>query len=160
MDVCFLFFIFCCLPVGLFNGNKTSAYYMHLFFFKQKTAYEMRISDWVPTCALPICSNALSIASAWLAALHRSAFACSDSTALPVSKFTFVVPLTLYWSISPTRPRSASVAAVCWAKRSEEHTSELQSLMRISYAVFCLNKKMHTILSGSHHYSLTLRYYT
>src|SRR3546814_3584394 len=27
--------------------------------------------------------------------------------------------------------------------RSEEHTSELQSLMRISYAVFCLNKKKH-----------------
>src|SRR3546814_959730 len=34
--------------------------------------------------------------------------------------------------------------AICaaWAKRrSEEHTSELQSLMRISYAVFCLKKK-------------------
>src|SRR3546814_2879551 len=30
--------------------------------------------------------------------------------------------------------------------RSEEHTSELQSLMRISYAVFCLNKKIHTSL--------------
>src|SRR3546814_322648 len=29
-------------------------------------------------------------------------------------------------------------------KRSEEHTSELQSLMRISYAVFCLKKKTHT----------------
>src|SRR3546814_7112008 len=28
-------------------------------------------------------------------------------------------------------------------ERSEEHTSELQSLMRISYAVFCLNKKKH-----------------
>src|SRR3546814_10786617 len=28
--------------------------------------------------------------------------------------------------------------------RSEEHTSELQSLMRISYAVFCLNKKTNT----------------
>src|SRR3546814_7690366 len=28
--------------------------------------------------------------------------------------------------------------------RSEEHTSELQSLMRISYAVFCLKKKQHT----------------
>src|SRR3546814_3318841 len=28
--------------------------------------------------------------------------------------------------------------------RSEEHTSELQSLMRISYAVFCLKKKIHT----------------
>src|SRR3546814_3944833 len=30
------------------------------------------------------------------------------------------------------------------ATRSEEHTSELQSLMRISYAVFCLKKKKHT----------------
>src|SRR3546814_5328010 len=30
------------------------------------------------------------------------------------------------------------------AVRSEEHTSELQSLMRISYAVFCLNKKKIT----------------
>src|SRR3546814_10156333 len=28
-------------------------------------------------------------------------------------------------------------------QRSEEHTSELQSLMRISYAVFCLKKKTH-----------------
>src|SRR3546814_7902364 len=32
-------------------------------------------------------------------------------------------------------------SAVNWDPRSEEHTSELQSLMRISYAVFCLNKK-------------------
>src|SRR3546814_4269271 len=30
--------------------------------------------------------------------------------------------------------------------RSEEHTSELQSLMRTSYAVFCLKKKRHSIL--------------
>src|SRR3546814_8743405 len=32
-------------------------------------------------------------------------------------------------------------------ERSEEHTSELQSLMRISYAVFCLKKKKHEIKS-------------
>src|SRR3546814_5468843 len=32
----------------------------------------------------------------------------------------------------------------CLAPRSEEHTSELQSLMRISYAVFCLKKKKNT----------------
>src|SRR3546814_8318761 len=31
-----------------------------------------------------------------------------------------------------------------WPFRSEEHTSELQSLMRISYAVFCLNKNKNT----------------
>src|SRR3546814_3669235 len=34
--------------------------------------------------------------------------------------------------------------------RSEEHTSELQSLMRISYAVFCLKKKKHTITTPQH----------
>src|SRR3546814_2016078 len=35
--------------------------------------------------------------------------------------------------------------------RSEEHTSELQSLMRISYAVFCLKKKNdNTLCTGSH----------
>src|SRR3546814_6636499 len=38
------------------------------------------------------------------------------------------------------RPRFAR-ASVIDRTRSEEHTSELQSLMRISYAVFCLNKK-------------------
>src|SRR3546814_3864451 len=32
-----------------------------------------------------------------------------------------------------------------YGKRSEEHTSELQSLMRISYAVFCLKKKKNNI---------------
>src|SRR3546814_6666010 len=32
-----------------------------------------------------------------------------------------------------------------WDARSEEHTSELQSLMRISYAVFCLKKKKKNI---------------
>src|SRR3546814_9801149 len=42
------------------------------------------------------------------------------------------------------------VAAICFRHqrgapiRSEEHTSELQSLMRISYAVFCLKKKNNT----------------
>src|SRR3546814_5610147 len=34
--------------------------------------------------------------------------------------------------------------------RSEEHTSELQSLMRISYAVFCLKKKTHTSTQYGH----------
>src|SRR3546814_4988909 len=33
---------------------------------------------------------------------------------------------------------------IVFAKRSEEHTSELQSLMRNSYAVFCLKKKHHS----------------
>src|SRR3546814_6102359 len=37
--------------------------------------------------------------------------------------------------------QNAKWSGVCAGIRSEEHTSELQSLMRITYAVFCLNKK-------------------
>src|SRR3546814_7573009 len=44
-----------------------------------------------------------------------------------------VVPMFMLLGISPEMTTAAY--------RSEEHTSELQSLMRISYAVFCLNKK-------------------
>src|SRR3546814_4088038 len=48
--------------------------------------------------------------------------------------------LPRYVEVIDDFPRSA-------AKRSEEHTSELQSLMRISYAVFCLKKKKkHTTI--------------
>src|SRR3546814_9884610 len=45
--------------------------------------------------------------------------------------------------------RSTSIAPKsAWAAtRSEEHTSELQSLMRISYAVFCLKKKLQSQLN-------------
>src|SRR3546814_3131011 len=37
-----------------------------------------------------------------------------------------------------SRPKTRNAAAAPYLMRSEEHTSELQSLMRISYAVFCL----------------------
>src|SRR3546814_8116279 len=49
------------------------------------------------------------------------------------SWLTSVLPLMMRLSAARTRPRS------------EEHTSELQSLMRISYAVFCLKKNKTTI---------------
>src|SRR3546814_965923 len=39
---------------------------------------------------------------------------------------------------------SEPAASPSWPERSEEHTSELQSLMRISYAVLCLKKKKYT----------------
>src|SRR3546814_4524022 len=49
---------------------------------------------------------------------------------------------------------------VTFAGRSEEHTSELQSLMRISYAVFCLKKKKKNKnknnIAQQHHYIQTL----
>src|SRR3546814_1481187 len=41
-------------------------------------------------------------------------------------------------------------------RRSEEHTSELQSLMRISYAVFCLKKKKHNTIKHKNNIRMTV----
>src|SRR3546814_3814449 len=63
----------------------------------------------------------------------------SRSHSIPPSKFTDSPTTTVPMLNCRTRPlqyqHGASVV------RSEEHTSELQSLMRISYAVFCLKQK-------------------
>src|SRR3546814_8847585 len=54
---------------------------------------------------------------------------------------------------------NAREISVAIERRSEEHTSELQSLMRISYAVFCLNKKTKpTQPMYTRHYVNTLIY--
>src|SRR3546814_8344120 len=47
-------------------------------------------------------------------------------------------------------PRRNSQKRSPLSARSEEHTSELQSLMRISYAVFCLKKKKNYIRKSDH----------
>src|SRR3546814_9924169 len=61
---------------------------------------------------------------------------------------TLVLPVARQWSVAfaqscsaSDRPGSGRARSVAQCRRSEEHTSELQSLMRISYAVFCLKKK-------------------
>src|SRR3546814_7625298 len=59
----------------------------------------------------------------------------------------FLLINTCYWPIKATLKRSRAI-------RSEEHTSELQSLMRISYAVFCLTKK--TIFNVVHDPTVSL----
>src|SRR3546814_10250275 len=71
----------------------------------------------------------------WLAAQIR--MSASQIVAMPCScvPSTRMVMLPLRKSIGAVRRDFAS------EKRSEEHTSELQSLMRISYAVFCLKQK-------------------
>src|SRR3546814_7539575 len=101
------------------------------FFFKQKTAYEMRISDW----SSDVCSSDLSLATGGLKLpgppvrpAEADARRCPDS----------VRDETSFMS---SKANSRRKGAFRGALRSEEHTSELQSLMRISYAVFCLKKK-------------------
>src|SRR3546814_3354549 len=53
-------------------------------------------------------------------------------------------PYRVYWCLAALQ----GLALSAW--RSEEHTSELQSLMRISYAVFCL-KKNRSMKTNHHH---------
>src|SRR3546814_4647859 len=65
----------------------------------------------------------------------RDRFRCQDCGSHDDLTFDHVIPRAL-----GGRTTWENVAT-----RSEEHTSELQSLMRISYAVFCLKKKKHTI---------------
>src|SRR3546814_8152338 len=58
---------------------------------------------------------------------------------LPKALVSFDEPMANWSRLSlPSMPAPAAKSF-----RSEEHTSELQSLMRISYAVFCLKKKKH-----------------
>src|SRR3546814_3349784 len=54
------------------------------------------------------------------------------------------------WSALCALMDAGTTDEFAWRIRSEEHTSELQSLMRISYAVFCLKKKNNTKHNGKH----------
>src|SRR3546814_9001098 len=141
------------------------------FFFKQKTAYEMRISDW----SSDVCSSDLRRCDDRMRpiaevrrghhpvqgqleragrvgqkvgdAAQRLVFArVEDMQDGPDQQrvrglFPMVALLQRSFGIDQNVRDVLHVAHFMRAARSEEHTSELQSLMRISYAVFCLKKK-------------------
>src|SRR3546814_9662280 len=68
---------------------------------------------------------------------------------IPLGIFVFVLLFPFYWmamtAFKPNEEMLSSANPFWVIARSEEHTSELQSLMRISYAVFCLKKKKNSI---------------
>src|SRR3546814_2971614 len=66
-------------------------------------------------------------------------FDAFDIPTVPVAVTVF--PAEIYRA--PKSWGEKSFGNLIYWNRSEEHTSELQSLMRISYAVFCLKKKIH-----------------
>src|SRR3546814_6476549 len=118
----------------------------------------MRISDW----SSDVCSSDLavtitslreqSISSVRVRVTDCPATACGRSPSkvtmdlivlvLPDGRTRMASPgFTVPEPIKPENPRKSRLGRFT---RSEEHTSELQSLMRISYAVFCLKKKKKT----------------
>src|SRR3546814_1545551 len=143
-------------------------------FFKQKTAYEMRMSDW----SSDVCSSDLNFSLAASNATLRAsieevnaaagkrlpqvdanarvereqpnlaAFGFESDTGNPEFNLYSVgggvsYDLDLFGGKKRAVEQAAAKAEAQrrQTERSEEHTSELQSLMRISYAVFCLKKK-------------------
>src|SRR3546814_2713164 len=136
-----------------------------LCFFKQKTAYEMRISDWSSdVCSSDLDAHRCSPASAPQTRHRPSHVSASDSHCRePRSNAADTLRCKRSPGAMPRRAgctgwrrrsrcRPAALQAACDAvattgrSRSEEHTSELQSLMRISYAVFRLNKKKNNTI--------------
>src|SRR3546814_2135185 len=106
-----------------------------VFFFKQKTAYEMRISDW----SSDVCSSDLALRAAAGGDRRHHAGQCA---AAGRGRGRHGGGDQRRFRCTGSGCGGAGVLRVLrWRCRSEEHTSELQSLMRISYAVFCLKKK-------------------
>src|SRR3546814_2555176 len=132
-----------------------------LFFFSSRRRHtRCALVTGVQTCALPI-SGAVDVvhATAHVASASRAPMVAtvhdlhflhepSHFTARGVrvfNRFLDIVRAEAAIVVCPSEAtRADCVAAGIEAarlRRSEEHTSELQSLMRISYAVFCLKKK-------------------
>src|SRR3546814_6175526 len=118
------------------------------FFFKQKTAYDMRISDW----SSDVCSSDLFVplldsachahhAAHRLRCLRAGAALQRRLARQQLRRLDGAQDLARHVGLRPLRRHLLRGLPT---GRSEEHTSELQSLMRISYAVFCLKKKNQT----------------
>src|SRR3546814_5940434 len=116
LAVCFVFVL--CLCVCVF------------FFSSRRRHTRCALVTGVQTCALPIFRSA-------------PASACRHCPPRPV-EWLSITRKNCVEMHAPKRAQSARANRAAGSnrlRRSEEHTSELQSLMRNSYAVFCLNKK-------------------
>src|SRR3546814_4167831 len=103
----------------------------------------------VPTRRASVLLRASECARGWVAT-DRGETAPPKRRSWPIRRASrcFASEVTVWMPSSIIRRTSASTSgrngSTKSSARSEEHTSELQSLMRISYAVFCLKKKKQT----------------
>src|SRR3546814_2444543 len=114
--------------------SSVTWYFSRFFFSSRRRHTRCALVTGVQTCALPICGAVLGA----LALVAGTGF----TVAAPVvylAGFTALLWFVLGFTVIGRR--LYAVGGNPEAARSEEPTSELQSLMRISYAVFCLKKK-------------------
>src|SRR3546814_10284420 len=126
---------------------------MLFFFFKQKTAYEMRISDWSSdVCSSDLIGRFINRLTLFLTLVGLTALLVGGvgvgnavrsylegKTATIATLKCLGAPGRLIFQVYMAQILALALVGIV-VGRSEEHTSE-QSLMRISYAVFCLKKK-------------------
>src|SRR3546814_2671774 len=97
----------------------------------------MRISDW----SSDVCSSDLNgIAKVVIPRSEDGHFYADAQVGAATVRFLIDTGATAV-ALSRADAQRAGISPRAGEFRSEEHTSELQSLMRISYAVFCLKKK-------------------
>src|SRR3546814_7563927 len=140
----------CAVPVCMSLVAYVVCFFYVLCFFKQKTAYEMRISDW----SSDVCSSDLA------ARQHADVRAGRGNRAERVARQhrdrnrhvlqAFLEALRGHDDVAEPAVFDGGTDGCVLrgggcGPRSEEHTSELQSLMRNSYAVFCFQKKKKTL---------------
>src|SRR3546814_2919491 len=122
---------------------------MCFLFFKQKTAYGMRISDW----SSDVCSSDLNAHTRAARGGVRAADRSGENPALDghrgAARAAARRTLSRQRHRGPLRSRllpqgGAGAPPGLQLRSSEEHKSALQLLLRISYAVFCLQQKKTT----------------
>src|SRR3546814_7460481 len=134
----------CGILLCIYFGYKSMflCFFVFFFFSSRRRHTRCALVTGVQTCALPISTFS------WCAKEPERGTAAFPSGGITRKGAVMAAPLTataINCSLS-TGGRESSTDAMLAVladpfKRSEEHTSELQSLMRISYAVFCLKKK-------------------
>src|SRR3546814_5946138 len=127
------------------------------FFFKQKTAYEMRISDW----SSDVCSSDLRAIDRRYESQRRSKVATTDYIGF-IEKI-IGEERRIDSEIADVEDTSADIEGRIVAhlhrriRRSEEHTSELQSLIRHSYALFCYKQKHSHLMHATKNQHINVR---
>src|SRR3546814_4521544 len=121
---------------------------LYVIFCKQMTAYEVRISDW----SSDVCSSDRPALPGLDPSERQARERLGHADQLFSARIRIgTVTNAPFDPLENRRETEEDIDAVerpvapdATPRRSEEHTSELQSLMRISYTVFCLKKKNTT----------------